>query len=376
LNFGGAEDVLLKLAFGLDRDRFEVQVCSTLGLGPMADRLRSGGVTVQPAGPKGRAHNYLRAWHVHRVVRRFKPDVVHSHGLPPLGEVGQVARVGPPPRWIHTFHFGNYPHTEKRRHMHVERLFSGGPDQLVAVSDKQRADLIRYHRIAPARILTVLNGVDPNVFVDDGRTRRETRAELGIGPDEFVVGTVAVLTEQKGITYLLKAARRLLDTRPGIRLVIVGGGPLEGALHREAEALGLGSGVIFTSWRSDATRLLCAFDAYAMASLWEAMPIALLEAMAAGRPIVVTDVGQNARLVEDQQSAIVIPPADADAIVTAVMALRDDPARAARLGARARERVEALYSTRKMVHEYERLYTETPRRSFRPARMLARAARW
>jgi glycosyltransferase involved in cell wall biosynthesis len=102
----------------------------------------------------------------------------------------------------------------------------------------------------------------------------------------------------------------------------------------------------------------------------------LLEAMAAGRPIVVTDVGQNARLVEDQQSAIVIPPADADAIVTAVMALRDDPARAARLGARARERVEALYSTRKMVHEYERLYTETPRRSFRPARMLARAARW
>lgn len=376
LNYGGAEDVLVKLALGLDRQRFDVHVCSTLGLGPLADRLRAGGVPVHKAGPAGRVHNYLRPWHVHRVMAEVRPDVVHSHGLPPLAELGQVAVTGAAPAWVHTFHFGNYPHTEKRRHMHVERILSAAPDQLVAVSDKQRADLVRFHRIAPERIETVLNGVDPNPFAGDSALRARKRAELGLLDDAFVVGTVAVLTEQKGVTHLLHAARDLVKRVPSLRVVIVGGGPLEGTLRAEAEAQGLGAHVVFTSWRPDATQLLCAFDVYVMASLWEAMPIALLEAMAARRAIVVTDVGQNARIVSHEASALLIPPADPAAIVRAVSALHADPALADRLAAEAQHVVDAQYGTARMVRAYEALYERTAHRRFCAARVLAKALSW
>ncbi|MCC7124830.1 MAG: glycosyltransferase, partial [Acidobacteria bacterium] len=283
LNFGGAEDVLVKLATGLTAAGHDVHVCATLGLGPLADRLRTRGISVERAGPNGRLHNYLRPWHVHDAIRRFQPDIVHTHGLPPLAEVSQVAAVHLGPRWVHTFHFGNYPHTEKRRHMHVERVGATAPDALVAVSDRQRDQLIRYHRIAPSRIRTILNGVEPNPFVADGETRRRKRAELGISDAAWVVGSIAVLTEQKGMSYLLQSARDIIAARPDARIVIVGGGPLEASLRAEAAAVGLGDSVIFTSWRADALELLAAFDVYVMASLWEAMPIALLEAMAAAR---------------------------------------------------------------------------------------------
>src|SRR6185436_6323791 len=108
-----------------------------------------GGIDVRLAGPRGRIHNYLRPWHVQRVMASFKPDVVHTHGLPPLVEMGQLAFLGLAPHWVHTYHFGNYPYSERRHHMPLERLFSPAADQLVAVSDRQRVDLIRYHRLAP-----------------------------------------------------------------------------------------------------------------------------------------------------------------------------------------------------------------------------------
>lgn len=376
LNYGGAEDVVVKLALGLDPKKFESHVCGTLGLGPLADRLTVEGVSVRRAGPAGRVHNYLRPWHLYRVIAEVEPDVVHSHGLPPMTELGQLALAGVVPTWIHTFHFGNYPHTEKRRHMRVERILSSAPDRLVAVSDKQRDDLIGYHRIAPARIVTIANGVNPNSRADDPGLRRQMRLALGVPPEAFVVGTVAVLSEQKGVTYLLQAARQLLRLHPAWRFVIVGGGPLEGALRAEAEQLGIAESVVFTSWRSDAKELLCAFDVYVMASLWEALPIALLEAMAAGRAIVVTDVGQNAQIVTDQESALVIPPAAAGAIADAIVRLSAEPGLAARLATRARDEVDRRFGTSRMVNAYEALYLETRVVPFRPARLLAEMSRW
>ncbi len=376
LNFGGAENVVVRLALGADASRFEMGVCGTLGLGPNSEPLVKGGIHVVPAGPHGRIHNYLRPWHLRRVIARFKPDVVHSHGLPALAELGQLSAFRLAPRWIHTYHFGNYPYTEKPFHMDVERLFSAAPDQLVAVSDRQRDDLIRFHGLDPARIMTIPNGVPPNPFVGDAVVRQRKRAELGIPQDAFVIGSVAVLTEQKGMPYLLQAAKAIGARTPRARVVIVGGGPLEQPLREQAAALGLGSAVSFTGWRSDTAELLCAFDVYVMASLWEAMPVALLEAMAARLPIVVTDVGQNRKIVEDDRSAIVIPPADPSAIASAVLSLVEQPSLAARLAAAAQQRVERQFSTAQMIERYEDVYNQNESAPFRQGRLLARVARW
>jgi glycosyltransferase involved in cell wall biosynthesis len=359
LYFGGAEKVVVTLALGIDRSRFNMAVCCTKALGPLSEPLLENGITVRRAGPAGRIHNFLRPWHVRNVIADFKPDVIHTHGISSLVDVGQLALLRQVPRWIHTYHFGNYPYKD-RRYMAAERLFSRVADQLIAVSDVQRQALIDLHRLDPARIMTIHNGVSVKRFASDERIRAAKKSELGIPSSAPVIGSVAVLTEQKGCTYLLQAAQQIHHRFPGVRFLIVGGGPLEQALRAEAIERGLENVVVFTGWRGDVAELLRVFDVFVMSSLWEAMPVALLEAMAARLPIIVTDVGQNAVIVEDGISGAVVRPRDVAAIAEAAMGLLANPTRAAALAAAACQRVEREFGTAKMVDCYQKLY-ETSR---------------
>jgi glycosyltransferase involved in cell wall biosynthesis len=240
--------------------------------------------------------------------------------------------------------------------MTAERLFSRRVGQLVAVSEPQRETVIAHHHVAPDRIITIPNGVD-DPSVDAASARDRKRQELGIPSDAFVVGSVAVLTEQKGMTYLMQAARTIVDRMPSARIVIVGGGPLEEPLKRQAESLGLSGHVLFAGWRADVSELMLAFDVFVMSSLWEAMPLALLEALAAARPIVLTTVGDNRRIVQDGAAGRLVPPRDAGAIASAVLELAGNPAEARDLGERARRRFEQRFRTDRMVQSYERLYS-------------------
>jgi glycosyltransferase involved in cell wall biosynthesis len=356
LHVGGAENVVVNLARGIDRDRFDVGVCCTRELGVLADQLIAEGVEVRLVAPSRRRFRHLTPLTLMRHIWRWRPDVIHTHGTTAILHTGPLAQFGVLPEWIHTFHFGNYgPNLTRERSL--ERRLSGQPSRLIAVSDTQRASLMQYYGIPAARIDTVLNGVAENPFVDDARTRATKRAELGIAGDEIVVGCIAVLSEQKGIPYLIDAATRLLAQHPRMRLLIVGGGPHEEKLRREAEALGFGPRILFTGWRSDSQQLLSVLDVFVMPSLWEAMSMVLLEAMAARRPIVVTDVGENRKVVDDGRCGIVIAPRDADAIVTAVCRVLADPAEAQAMGRRAGERFAAVFTVGHMVRAHEGLYS-------------------
>ena len=356
LEFGGAERVLVKLALAADPERFDMSVCCIRTKGPLAQTLVDRGIQVELAGPSGRLHNLVRPVHLRRVIARLRPHVVHTHGLPALSETGPLRMLGLAPHWVHTYHYGNYPYTARRHHMPVERFFSRFADQLVAVSDKQRETVIEYHRLDPSRIVTVTNGVQPNAIVSDPAVRAARRAELGLPADATVVGTVAVLTEQKGVTHLLRAAQELRRVRPDVRLLVVGGGALEQDLRQQAAALGIDDVVTFTGWRNDAADLLCTFDVFVMSSLWEAMPVALLEAMSARLPVVATDVGQNRAILQHEAGGLIVPPADHGAIASAVGRLLEQPALAAAMAAHARRRVEDHYTVAHMVRRYEALY--------------------
>jgi glycosyltransferase involved in cell wall biosynthesis len=165
-----------------------------------------------------------------------------------------------------------------------------------------------------------------------------------------------VLTRQKGITHLLQAVPEILRTHPRVRVLVAGGGPLLGALQDEARALGIDGRVVFTGWRQDNLELLTTLDVFVMASLWEAMPLALLEAMAARRAIVVTDVGDNRAVVDGGRCGVVVPAGDPAALAGAVDRLLGDPAAAAAMAARAQERFRDAFTTARMVGDYEQLY--------------------
>jgi glycosyltransferase involved in cell wall biosynthesis len=277
---------------------------------------------------------------------------------------GPLAALRVLPSWVHTFHFGNYA-AGLTRQMEMERRLCRRATYLVGVSETQRRSLLEHYGLRPEAIGTIVNGVDPSPTALDPAHRAATRASLGLAPDDIVVGTVAVLSEQKGITYLLQAAPRILGYDPRVRLLIVGGGPYEAALRAEAAALGMGGRIVFTGWRADGAALLPALDVFVMASLWEAMPMVLLETMAAARPLVVTDVGENRAIVADGDCGTVIPPRDAGAIADAVCQLIARPDEAAAMGGRARARFEERFTTARMAAAHADLY-ERLARGWRP----------
>lgn len=362
MHIGGAENAVVHIAQGLDRSRFDVTVCCTRERGVVAEQLAASGVEVRLSAPPSRRQRYFTPYYLQRELRALGADIVHTHGTPSLLHVGPLAALRVAPPWVHTYHFGNYP-LPSRRMMAGERMFSRFASQLVAVSDVQRQSIVKHHGID--RIDTIVNGVTANPFLDDGRTAAAKRAELGIAPDEIVVGGIAVLSRQKGVTFLLQGARPILDTHPRVRFLVAGGGPLLDDLRAEARALGLGDRVIFTGWRQDNLELLNTLDIFVMASLWEAMPLALLEAMAARRAIVVTDVGDNRRVVDDGGCGLIVPPGDPVALGGAVSRLLDRPDEARAMAARGLARFQTHYTTHRMVREYEAVYTRLASREGR-----------
>jgi glycosyltransferase involved in cell wall biosynthesis len=361
MHIGGAENAVVHLARGLARDRFDVAVCCTRERGLLAEQLASEGIEVVVAAPPGRSNRYLTPLALWRTLRQLRADVVHTHGTPSLLHAGPLRALGVLPPWVHTYHYGNYP-LPSARQMRGERILSRLADQLVAVAEPQRDSLVRCHGLAPERLLTIHNGVSVNPFVDRPEVRARLRADLGIAADESLVGCAAVLTAQKGLDDLVDAFAAVATAHPRARLLVAGRGPLEGQLKAHAERAGLGRRAIFPGWRQDNQELMTALDVFVMSSWWEAMPLALLEAMAARRAIVVTDVGDNRRVVEDGRCAQVVPARNPAALAAAIETALRDSAAAAAMAAAAQRRFLDRFTTDRMVCDYMAVYDRVARR--------------
>jgi len=355
MHIGGAENAVTHLAEGLDRERFDVSVFCTNGRGVLAERLAGQGIPVISTFPANRRFRHLTPLIIARELRRHRVDVVHTHGTPGMVHAGPLRLLGLLPPWMHTYHFGNYPLANPRE-MQAERFLSRRADLLVAVGEAQRASIITHCRLEDRPVLTVPNGVMAHGLALDPSVRAARRQEFGYTPDDIVVGGIAVLTRQKGVTFFLQAARRLADRHPRLRFLLVGGGPLEASLRDEARQLGLDGLMTFTGFRRDVPELLTALDVWVMASLWEAMPLALIEAMAARRVIVATAVGDNRLILADGACGLVIPPSDAPAIVEAVERILADPAAADARAERGLQRFRENYTIAHMVQNYAALY--------------------
>jgi glycosyltransferase involved in cell wall biosynthesis len=219
---------------------------------------------------------------------------------------------------------------------------------VICVSEDERRAGAAARVVADGRSEVVVNGV--HVPPPAPRERRDGRP---------VVGTIARLAPQKGIDVLLAAVPSLLQAAPGARVVIVGGGPLEDELRARADELGLGEAVSFLGPVENARDLLPSFDVFVLPSRWEGMPIALLEARAAGLPCVATEVGGVRDIVADGADGRVVPVEDADALAGALAELAGDEELRERWGRIARERVAREFPLDAMVRRTELLYLRT-----------------
>ncbi len=239
-----------------------------------------------------------------REIAAFRPEIVHTHTAK-AGLVGRLAAAlrRPSaasgvmrPRVVHTYHghvlSGYFGFAKQGAVRWVERLLGHlTTDAVIVLSPRQRDDIVRTFRVAPARrVFVVPLGLDLTAF-ERGFSGPSLRAELAVPEGAFVVGIVGRLAPVKDHALFLRAAAVLARRRSAARFVVVGGGPLDAELRSLAAALGIGDRVHFLGLRTDLARVYAGFDAVALTSLQEGTPLSLLEAMAAGRPLVATAVG-------------------------------------------------------------------------------------
>ena len=265
LYVGGAENVVANIARRADRSRFEIQICCLKEKGELGEKLEREGVRVLlPGKATGRLGKLLA---LKQLIATEQPDLLHSHGTPALLNVGPACLTGTRVPLIHTYHFGNYPHLRKS-YLWGERAFSRLARRCVAVSESQKASVVEHLYVRENKVDVVFNGVPENTYRGDKTSRVQTRSELGYGEEDIVVGCIAVLSQQKGVNYLLESARELVERDPRLRFVIVGGGDLEQELRDQCSQYGLNGKVQFTGWCYDALRLLgCAGYIYSAVAL-------------------------------------------------------------------------------------------------------------
>jgi len=290
-----------------------------------------------------------------RFLRRQGIDIIHTHGyksnLYALGStVGtRVGRIATCHNWL-----GD--DVKMKGYARLDKFFLKRFDRVVAVSDTIREELVSA-RIPPRKIVTIYNGIDLKRFQCEEDTKG-TRKALGI-PDGFkVVGTVGRLSEEKGHTHLLRAARDPALEGQNIVFLIVGDGPLRMRLE---EIAGRGKGpphVVFTGTRADVERLYGVMDMFVLPSLTEGLPMALLEAIASKRPVVATKVGGIPRVVEEGSSGRLVQPGDARALARAIRDILMDPEEGRRLAEKAYGTVRETFSAATMTQRYVDIYEE------------------
>jgi glycosyltransferase involved in cell wall biosynthesis len=354
LDMGGLERIVLALVREGARAGHDVSVVCLERAGALAPLAQEFGVPVWCVGKRPGLH-YDTYAHLRALLARLGPDVVHTHQVGALFYAGPAARRRHMPLVVHTEH-GKHCGGGWRMRM-LERVCGAWVQRFFCVSEDIAADLRGYHVVAPSKVGVIANGIDTATFArptDAAGLRRE----LGIPAAASVLGTVGRLSEIKRQDRLLRAFAELRQTFPDAHLVLVGDGPLRDDLRQLAGQLKLETCVHFTGSQLQPERYLHLMDVFALTSRSEGMPVSVLEAWAAGRPVVASRVGGLPEMVRAGETGLLYEQDDQAALVAALARLLSDTALARRLGEAGRQYVEGRFTLRHMFAEYERHYRE------------------
>lgn len=351
---GGAEQIVLMTAPRLQRAGFDVTVVSLKGWGPVGDELETRGVRAVSLGARGpwdaRAAGRLLA-----LLRRDRIQILHAHlflANIPARILGRMAGV---PVVITTHHDTDV--WMGLRHRLIERLTAPLSSAVVACSEAVRRYALEVHGLPPGLVRTLHNGTEIPPEPGDPAARERLRRELGAGPGDLLVGAVGRLDEpKKGLAVFLAAARLLARDVPRVRFAVVGDGPARAALEARAAREGVSHRTLFAGERRDIPAVMTAFDLFVQPSRWEGFGVTLLEAMAAGTPIVASRVGGIPEVVLHDETGLLVPAGEPESLAEACAALLRDRDRASRLARAARARVETHFRVDRLAERTAELY--------------------
>ena len=337
--------------------------------GKLEELVREGGMGLYPIrnfvseiSPWKDLHAF---WQLDRLFRRERFDIVHTHNSK-AGFLGRLAaRRHGMPIVIHTIHGFAFHDREswflRRLFVLLERAAARWCHHLIAISQPM-IDWAAEERIAPlAKIDKIYSGIQVKEFRDRAPSN-ELKDRFGIRPGQVVVGIVSKLWKGKGHELLIEAVARLLSSGHDLRLLVVGEGYLEEALRRQASGLGIQEAVVFTGFLPDVPGITAVLDISVLPSFYEGMGRVVLEAMAAGKPVVASRVGGLTELVEDEVTGYLVPPGDVDALAGRLETLVSDSSLRRRMGEQGSRKIGEQYSSDKMVEMIHEVYRRHLRR--------------
>ena len=353
LGVGGTETHVLELASGLDRSKFDVTVCSLKSGGCLVEELRRRGIRVVCLDGAGKfdLRVLFRLW---KLVREERPDVIQSFLFWANLSARFLGRLSKAVRVVCSYH--DEIVTEGRLVRMIDRLTFQWSHAVVCCSEAVRRSVSTCLGAPAARQTIIPFGVDAGQFA---ATHVATRRELGVQGSGPIIGTVCRLVEpKKGLQVLLRAMASLKEggNHPHCQLLIVGEGPAHESLETLSRQLGLSDCTIFAGSRRDIPRILPVMDLFVLPSLYEGFGIAILEAMAAEKPVVATTVGGIPEFVVPDETGLLVEPGNAAALADAIGSLLRNPERARQMGMRGRARVLAGFQMSTVIRRHEQVY--------------------
>jgi len=343
--------VIANIAEGLDREKFEVSVWCVARGGEIADELREKGINVRILSIFS-YHNPINILKLAFLLKKAAPDIVHTHGYfaSVIGRIAaKIVRISGVIYHIHTSFYENI----RKKNILMENLLSRITDKIVFVSQAAKDSYLPYLKVKENKTLLISNGAS------------DTNLRANLKKLNFKVATVASLTPHKGHRYLIEAAKIILNKMPQFEFFIIGKGPLSEDLRNQVSSLRIKSSVKFLGQRMNIYRLLSKMNLFVLPSLREGLPLAAIEAMAVGLPLIVTNVGGLPELIRNGQSGLIVPPAEPLQLAKKIMNVFNNPDKLKKMGKESRRIFEEKFRSEKMVKKLENLYLEIIKKVFK-----------
>lgn len=353
LPVGGVENQLLMILRKYDRKKLSPLVCSLSDKGEIGKEIEESGIEVIPLNKLRHRFDWTIVKDIYTLIRTRDIKIVRTHQYHANLYGRLAALLAHVPCIIASVH--NVYTIDKKIHRRIiNKFLARFTDKVVAVSETVKKDILKYDGLTEDKVSVIYNGIDTNKFLNANGNR--VRAELGISSEAPVVGTVGRLTLQKGQKYLIDAVSTLREKFPQIVLLFVGDGPLRDELGNHIRALGIDKNAILLGTRRDIPQLLSAMDIFVLPSLWEGLGTALIEAMAAGKPVIATDIPPLKEIVNSEKVGILVPIKDSKAIASSIELLLCNRVLAENLGKSAKERVLSHFTIDITMNKYVSLY--------------------
>ncbi len=365
LDRGGSSEVVLFLANSLPRSQFQTVIVSGITADPPEDLeayTQKTGVPIRFVKNLQREINLfsdsLALFRLYRIIRKERPVLVHTH-TSKAGLLGRfAAHLAGVSRIVHTPHghifYGYYGPLKTALFVLLERLAAKVTSKMTTLTELEKEDHLVRHIGSPDQFIPIPCGIDLNPYLKLSGAPGDIRREWGLSPGDLAVGSVGRLVPIKGHCYFLEACPQIKKEIPKVKFILVGDGPLRQDLERLSSRLG--TGALFLGNCTNIPEILQGLDLLVHPSLNEGLGRVLIEAGAAGKPVVATRVGGVPEAVEHGRTGLLVPPRDPSAIAEACVRLLKDGATREAMGRRAREKAFSLFDQQEMVKKVETLY--------------------